>query len=113
MTDIAIRVENLSKMYGIGRARQRHDTLLKILTRIVEPTGGSFDLYGRVGSPLEVGTGCHPEPTGREDVYLDEAILGMRKTEIEREFDAILEFSGVEKFLDTPVKWLADPIRYG
>jgi lipopolysaccharide transport system ATP-binding protein len=161
MSDIAIRVEKLSKLYKIGAAKYRHDTLrdqlaeglrslfrrngrlssagshddfiwalkdvsfevkrgevtgiigrngagkstlLKILSRITEPTTGSADIYGRVGSLLEVGTGFHGELTGRENIYLNAAILGMSKAEIDRKFDDIVDFSGVEKFIDTPVK---------
>ncbi len=88
----------------IGRNGAGKSTLLKILSRITEPTDGEVEIYGRVGSLLEVGTGFHPELTGRENVYLNGAILGMRKKEIERQFDAIVDFSGVEQFLDTPVK---------
>ncbi len=153
MNDIAIRVENLSKQYTIGRAQERHDTLrdalsaafrrkgtngsaetfwalkdvsfevkrgevvgiigrngagkstlLKILSQITEPTSGRASIYGRVGSLLEVGTGFHPELTGRENIYLNGAILGMRREEITRQFDEIVAFSEIEKFLDTPVK---------
>jgi len=163
MTEVAIRVENLSKRYHIGRAQQHHDTLrdafmaglrvpierlhrngrdpdgrsadtiwalrdvsievkrgevigiigrngagkstlLKILSQITEPTAGRAIINGRVGSLLEVGTGFHPELTGRENIYLNGAILGMKKTEIERKFNEIVDFSGIEKFLDTPVK---------
>jgi lipopolysaccharide transport system ATP-binding protein len=158
MNDIAIRVENLGKMYHIGRAQQRHDTLrdlivdtashiadwgkrhpksddtiwalkdvsfdvrrgevvgiigrngagkstlLKILSRITEPTTGRAEIHGRVGSLLEVGTGFHPELTGRENIYLNGAILGMRRAEIDRRFDEIVAFAEIEKFLDTPVK---------
>ena len=166
MSNIAIRVENLGKMYRIGHAQQRHDTLrdalvdglwprieriirinnsrnscnswqedtiwalkdvsfevqrgevvgiigrngagkstlLKILSRITEPTEGRVEMYGRVGSLLEVGTGFHPELTGRENIYLSGAILGMKKAEIDRRFDEIVAFAEIEKFLDTPVK---------
>jgi lipopolysaccharide transport system ATP-binding protein len=155
MSNIAIRVENLSKRYTIGRAQQRHDTLrdalvstfkrsnvptlersdelwalrdvsfevqrgevvgvigrngagkstlLKILSRITEPTSGRAEIHGRVGSLLEVGTGFHPELTGRENIYLNGAILGMRRREIERKFDEIVAFAEIERFLDTPVK---------
>lgn len=155
MSDIAIKVENLSKKYLIGTAQQRHDTLrdlvvdrarnifrrdqsdetilwslkdvsfdvrpgevvgiigrngagkstlLKILSRITEPTTGRAELNGRVGSLLEVGTGFHPELTGRENIYLNGAILGMRRVEIDRKFDEIVAFSEIGKFLDTPVK---------
>jgi len=88
----------------IGRNGAGKSTLLKILSRITEPTTGQIDLYGRVGSLLEVGTGFHPELTGRENVFLNGAILGMSKNEIKKQFDAIVDFAGVEKFLDTPVK---------
>ncbi|MCB0200187.1 MAG: ABC transporter ATP-binding protein [Anaerolineae bacterium] len=158
MTDIAIRVDSLSKLYHLGWAQERHDTLrdtlsasfkrlrrrpsqranegdilwalkdvsfevqrgevvgiigrngagkstlLKILSQITEPTRGRAEIHGRVGSLLEVGTGFHPELTGRENVYLNGAILGMRRHEIERQFDEIVAFAEIERFLDTPVK---------
>lgn len=156
MTDIAIRVENLSKLYRIGAPRARHDTLrdvvsslfrprsspaprgtdtdlwalkdvsfeikqgevvgvigrngagkstlLKILSRITEPTSGRVALHGRVASLLEVGTGFHPELTGRDNIYLNGAILGMKRREIDRKFDEIVDFAEIERFLDTPVK---------
>src|SRR6266498_5813306 len=171
MSNIAIRVENLSKIYKIGASRNRHDTLrdhimhgvtslfsrnghpsaisarpstdrgqssnsdyiwalqdvsfevkhgevigfigrngagkstlLKILSRITEPTTGRAEIFGRVGSLLEVGTGFHGELSGRENIYLNGAILGMKKWEIDRKFDEIVAFSEVEKFIDTPVK---------
>ncbi len=88
----------------IGRNGAGKSTLLKILSRITEPTTGQIDLHGRVGSLLEVGTGFHPELTGRENIFLNGAILGMSRVDIARQFDAIVEFSGTEKFLDTPVK---------
>ncbi len=158
MTDIAIRVDNLSKLYHLGARQQRHDTLrdaltsrfrrahqstnsqstssddlwalkdvsfevkrgevlgiigrngagkstlLKILSRITEPTSGRAEIHGRVGSLLEVGTGFHPELTGRENIFLNGAILGMRRVEIQRRFDEIVAFAEIERFLDTPVK---------
>src|SRR5712691_3788054 len=158
MSDIAIRVENLSKRYEIGAAKRRHDTLrdqladglkalfrnngqprqrkesiwalkdvsfeikhgevmgiigrngagkstlLKILSRITEPTSGRAEIHGRVGSLLEVGTGFHAELTGRENIYLNGAILGMSRREIERRFVEIVAFTEIEQFLDTPVK---------
>src|SRR5206468_1753191 len=79
-------------------------TLLKILSRITKPTRGHAEIRGRVGSLLEVGTGFHPELTGRENIYLNAAILGMRQAEVERKFDEIVAFAEVEKFIDTPVK---------
>jgi lipopolysaccharide transport system ATP-binding protein len=88
----------------IGRNGAGKSTLLKILSRITEPTVGRIDLYGRVGSLLEVGTGFHPELTGRENIFLSAAILGMGRSEIERKFDEIVAFSEIEQFLDTPVK---------
>jgi lipopolysaccharide transport system ATP-binding protein len=158
MSELAIRVEELSKEYRIGLRKRRHDTLrdqltdglralfrrngqvyppretmwalkdvsfevregemvgiighngagkstlLKILSRITEPTSGCARIQGRVGSLLEVGTGFHPELTGRENIYLNGAILGMKRTEIERKFDEIVAFAEVERFIDTPVK---------
>lgn len=88
----------------IGHNGAGKSTLLKVLSRITEPTEGRISLKGRVASLLEVGTGFHPELTGRENIFLNAAILGMTRSEIKRNFDAIVDFAGVEKFLDTPVK---------
>jgi lipopolysaccharide transport system ATP-binding protein len=88
----------------VGRNGAGKSTLLKVLSRITDPTRGEVHVRGRVGSLLEVGTGFHPELTGRENVYLNGSILGMQRREIDRQFDAIVAFAGVERFLDTPVK---------
>jgi homopolymeric O-antigen transport system ATP-binding protein len=88
----------------IGRNGAGKSTLLKILSRITEPTSGRAELHGRTASLLEVGTGFHPELTGRENMFLNAAILGMPRSEIERKFDEIVAFAEIEKFLDTPVK---------
>lgn len=89
----------------IGRNGAGKSTLLKLISRITEPTTGRIELYGKVGSLLEVGTGFHPELTGRENVYLSGAILGMSRAEISRKFDEIVAFSEIERFIDVPVKW--------
>ncbi|RYG70138.1 ABC transporter ATP-binding protein, partial [bacterium] len=88
----------------IGRNGAGKSTLLKVMSQITEPTEGEIELYGRVGSLLEVGTGFHPELTGRENIFLNGAILGMSKREVAASFDQIVDFAGVEKFLETPVK---------
>lgn len=88
----------------VGRNGAGKSTLLKVLSRITDPSEGRVDLYGRVGSLLEVGSGFHPELTGRENIFLSGGFLGMRRREIARHFDEIVDFSGVERFLDTPVK---------
>ena len=133
MSDLAIRVRNLGKRYRIGGQHGedailwalkdasfdvKHgevvglighngagkSTLLKILARVTLPTTGEVDIHGRLGSLLEVGTGFHADLTGRENIFLSGALLGMRKREIQRKFDEIVDFSGVERFIDTPVK---------
>ena len=104
LKDISFDIEKGQVVGIIGRNGAGKSTLLKILSRITEPTAGEINLYGRVGSLLEVGTGFHPELTGRENIYLNGAILGMQRQEISRQFDAIVDFAGVEQFLDTPVK---------
>jgi len=104
LKDVSFDVQQGEVLGIIGRNGAGKSTLLKILSRITEPTDGEIDLYGRVGSLLEVGTGFHPELTGRENIFLNGAILGMSRAEIKKQFDAIVDFAGVEKFLDTPVK---------
>ncbi|GAB4140614.1 MAG: ABC transporter ATP-binding protein [Thermogutta sp.] len=104
LKDVSFEVKHGEVLGIIGPNGAGKSTLLKILSRITEPTGGYAEIRGRVGILLEVGTGFHPELTGRENVYLNGAILGMSKAEIRRKFDDIVSFAGVEKFIDTPVK---------
>jgi len=104
LKDVSFDVKPGEVVGIIGRNGAGKSTLLKILSRVIEPTEGRADLYGRVGSLLEVGTGFHHELTGRENVYLNGVILGMGRRELDRKFDEIVDFAEVEKFLDTPVK---------
>lgn len=104
LRDVSFEVEPGSVMGIIGHNGAGKSTLLKILSRITDPTEGEITIRGRVSSLLEVGSGFHPELTGRENIYLNGAILGMRTAEVRRKFDEIVDFSGVEAFLDTPVK---------
>ena len=111
LKDISFEVHRGEIVGLIGSNGAGKSTLLKILSRITEPTEGRAVINGRVGSLLEVGTGFHPELTGRENVYLNGTILGMKKVEIDRKFDEIVAFSGVEKFIDTPVKRYSSGMR--
>lgn len=104
LKEISLKVNQGERIGIIGRNGAGKSTLLKLLSRITEPTEGRIRLKGRVSSLLEVGTGFHPELTGKENIYLNGAILGMSKSEIKRKFDEIVAFSEVEKFLDTPIK---------
>ena len=104
LKDVSFDVKHGEIVGVIGRNGAGKSTLLKLLSRITEPTTGRVEIHGRVGSLLEVGTGFHPELSGRDNVYLNGAILGMKRAEIARNFDAIVAFAEVEKFIDTPVK---------
>jgi lipopolysaccharide transport system ATP-binding protein len=104
LRDVSFEVPTGQVLGIIGNNGAGKSTLLKILTRITTPSAGRIEIRGRVGSLLEVGTGFHPELTGRENVFLNGSVLGMRRQEIQQKFDQIVEFSGVERFIDTPVK---------
>jgi lipopolysaccharide transport system ATP-binding protein len=104
LKDVSFEVKRGEVVGIIGRNGAGKTTLLKVLSRITEPTEGYAEIRGRVGSLLEVGTGFHPELTGRENIYLNGAILGMKRAEIDRKFDEIVAFAEIEKFMDTPVK---------
>ena len=104
LDDVSFTVKQGEALGIIGRNGAGKSTLLKILSRVTAPSSGVVKVRGRIGSLLEVGTGFHPELTGRENVYLNGAILGMKKEEVTRKFDEIVDFSGVEKFINTPVK---------
>src|ERR671918_1950463 len=104
LKDVSFEIKHGEVVGFIGRNGAGKSTLLKVLSRITEPTSGRAEIYGRIGSLLEVGTGFHGELTGRENVYLNGAILGMKKSEIDKKFDEMVAFSEVEQFIDTPVK---------
>jgi lipopolysaccharide transport system ATP-binding protein len=104
LKDLNFEIKQGDAVGIIGRNGAGKSTLLKILSRVTAPTTGTVKIKGRIASLLEVGTGFHPELTGRENIYLNGAILGMRKAEIKRNFDEIVDFSGVERYIDTPVK---------
>src|SRR5476651_1152442 len=104
LKDINFEVQQGDAVGIIGRNGAGKSTLLKVLSRVTSPTTGSVKIKGRVASLLEVGTGFHPELSGRENIFLNGAILGMRKAEIKRRFDEIVDFAGVERYIDTPVK---------
>lgn len=105
LRDVSLDVGNGEILGVIGRNGAGKSTLLKLLARITDPTEGYAEIHGRVGCLLEVGTGFHPELTGRENIYLNGAILGMKRAEIRARFDEIVEFAEIEDFLDTPVKY--------
>ena len=111
LKDINFEVKHGEVLGVIGANGAGKSTLLKVLSKITEPTSGRIEINGRVASLLEVGTGFHPELTGRENVYLNGTILGMTKNEIKKKFDEIVDFSGIEKFIDTPVKRYSSGMR--
>lgn len=111
LKDVSFDVKPGEVLAVVGSNGAGKTTLLKILSRITFPTTGYAEIHGRVGSLLEVGTGFHPELTGRENIYLNGAILGMKQAEIERKFDEIVDFSGVERFIDTAVKHFSSGMR--
>ena len=105
LQDVSFEVRPGEVVGVIGRNGAGKSTLLRILSRVIKPTTGEVDVYGRVGSLLEIGTGFHPDLTGRENIYLNGAIIGMKREEIKRKFEAIVAFAEVERFLDTPVRY--------
>src|SRR3954454_22441676 len=104
LKDINFQIKQGEAVGIIGRNGAGKSTLLKLLSRVTSPTSGEVKIKGRIASLLEVGTGFNPELTGRENIFLNGAILGMRKQEIKRKFDEIVDFAGVERYIDTPVK---------
>lgn len=105
LRDVSFEVQPGEVVGLVGRNGAGKSTLLKILSRVIKPSTGEVDVYGRVGSLLEIGTGFHPDLTGRENIYLNGAIIGMKREEIKRKFDEIVAFAEVERFLDTPVRY--------
>ena len=111
LKNVSFSVEKGEIVGIIGRNGAGKSTLLKILSKITYPTSGNLNVRGRVGSLLEVGTGFHDELSGRENIYLNGSILGMKKKEVQDKLDEIVSFSEVEKFLDTPIKWYSSGMR--
>lgn len=111
LKNVSFEVRQGDVLGVIGRNGSGKSTLLKLLSRVTEPTTGRAIIHGRVGALLEVGTGFHPELTGRENIFLSGAILGMKHAEIQRKFDEIVAFSGVERFIDTPIKYYSSGMR--
>ena len=111
LKDVTFDVKRGEIIGIIGSNGAGKSTLLKLISGVTEPTEGRIDIYGRIGSLLEVGTGFHPELTGRENIFLNGAILGMKKRVIERKYDEIVDFSGVEDFIDTPIKFYSSGMR--
>ena len=111
LDDVSFEIAHGEIVGIVGGNGAGKSTLLKILSRVVRPSAGSAELHGRLASLLEVGTGFHPELTGRENIYMSGIILGMTRTEIARRFDEIVAFAGVERFLDTPIKWYSSGMQ--
>lgn len=105
LDDVSFEIRQGEIVGIVGGNGAGKSTLLKILSRVVRPSAGSAELRGRLASLLEVGTGFHPELTGRENIYMSGIILGMTRTEVARRFDEIVAFAGIERFVDTPIKW--------
>src|SRR5262249_29413360 len=108
LKDVSFQVDAGAVLGIIGRNGSGKSTLLKILSRVVQHTAGQVEMHGQVSSLLEVGTGFHPELTGRDNIFLNGAILGMSRREIQRKFDEIVDFAEIGRFLDTPVKWYSN-----
>ncbi len=111
LDDVSFEIAHGEIVGIVGGNGAGKSTLFKILARVVRPSAGSAELHGRLASLLEVGTGFHPELTGRENIYMSGIILGMTRTEVARRFDEIIAFAGVERFLDTPIKWYSSGMQ--